>query len=500
MGTASHSWSGSCQRCDRVCRPRVAQYAAVFHRQHAVGVVDQARVVADAKYGGAVGAGDAVQDVDHHLAVGRVQRAGRLVGKQQIGLLGQGAGYGHPLLLAARQFGRAQAHAVPQAHLVQRLHGAIAGFLAPQAKIVQRQLYLLQRAQRGEQVEALEHEAGVQQAETLQRPQVEPAQVAAQGRHPAPVHRLQAAQDREEGALAAARRSGNQGQFGWLDAQRQAVQHLGAYPPGDEGLAHALGDQGRTAVRVYGSRALVHRRLVHRHAVHRSRVAGSARRKLRMATRPEMAASPSASTMQARVIGTSSTTGTSWLRASAMIATPNTVAPSRPSALTQNACSSTTQRSLATPTPSALSVAYSRVEPATAPIRVWLVITAPTRNTMPARNSTPAPAPVSSNQYSTERRAKSRALQAVYGPKAWSPRRRCATAAAWLGWRSFATRYVGPTSSASLSSRRAVSSEHSTLTPPSARRPLPMPTTWTWWPLMVAVWPMPTPSWSSAER
>ena len=55
-------------------------------------------------------------------------------------------------------------------------------------------------------------------------------------------------------------------------------------------------------------------------------------------------------------------------------------------------------------------------------------------------------------------------------------------------------------SEGSLSSRRAVSSEATTLTPPSARRPLATPTTRTRWPLMVALPPMPTPSLSRSAR
>src|SRR6185437_26438 len=410
----------------------VAEDVAVFHRQHPVGVHNQARVVADAQHGGAMGDGDAVQQVDDHLAIGGVQRAGGFVGEQQLGFLGQCACDRHALLFATGKLGRAQAHAVGQADFLQRESGATSRLVAREAHVVERQLDLLERAECGEQVETLEDEAGVLQAEAFQRAQVELAEFAAERLHAAAVDLLQAAEDRQQGALAATGRPGDQGQLAGLDIQGEVVQHLGVQVAGDERLADADGAQGGLIRGGDAGRAL--------HGGYLSKVAGSARRRLRIAARPDTAARPITRMMQASAAGTFRTTGTSWLRASSISTRPSTLAPSRPSVPTQNACSSTTRRSAATPTPSALSVAYSRTEPFTAAISVWLVITAPTRNTMPARNSTPAPAPVSNNQYSTERRAKSRALQAVYGPKAWSPRRRCATAAAWLGWRSFATR------------------------------------------------------------
>ncbi|WQG58853.1 hypothetical protein RHM66_05105 [Pseudomonas sp. RTB3] len=51
-----------------------------------------------------------------------------------------------------------------------------------------------------------------------------------------------------------------------------------------------------------------------------------------------------------------------------------------------------------------------------------------------------------------------------------------------------------------MSSCRAVVSDASTFTPPSARRPLAMPTTRTRWPLMVAASPRLTPRLSRSAR
>ena len=107
-------------------------------------------------------------------------------------------------------------------------------------------------------------------------------------------------------------------------------------------------------------------------------------------------------------------TGTSCARASAPSSTPNNPPTSSPHRPIHADCSSTTLRRSRNETPSACSVAYSRTEPATAAIRVWLVITAPTMNTIAARNITPRPAPVSNIQYSTARRANAEAFVSVH--------------------------------------------------------------------------------------
>ena len=89
----------------------VAENTAIFHRQDAVGMDNDTRVVADTQHRGAMRMGDPVQDVDDHLAIGGVQRAGRFIGKQQLRFLGQRTGDRHALLLATGQFGRTQLHA-----------------------------------------------------------------------------------------------------------------------------------------------------------------------------------------------------------------------------------------------------------------------------------------------------------------------------------------------------------------------------------------------------
>ena len=60
----------------------------------------------------------------HHSSLDwRVQVAGRLVGQQDAGILDQGAGNAHPLLLTAGKLGGPVADAVGEAHPVQGFHG-----------------------------------------------------------------------------------------------------------------------------------------------------------------------------------------------------------------------------------------------------------------------------------------------------------------------------------------------------------------------------------------
>jgi hypothetical protein len=98
---------------------------AVLDVDDSVGPGLQARVVGHADDGGAVFGGGAAQQLDHHLAVLPVQGRGRFVGEQDLGVLGEGAGDGDALLLAARQGRRPLVQAMAQADLLQGDGGAL---------------------------------------------------------------------------------------------------------------------------------------------------------------------------------------------------------------------------------------------------------------------------------------------------------------------------------------------------------------------------------------
>ena len=77
-------------------------HLAVAHDYHLVGdFAHQAQVVGDKEHGHFAALAQLGQQL-HDLALHRhVQRSGRLIGDQQLGLAGQGHGDHHPLLLAA---------------------------------------------------------------------------------------------------------------------------------------------------------------------------------------------------------------------------------------------------------------------------------------------------------------------------------------------------------------------------------------------------------------
>ena len=87
---------------------------------------------------------DLLQDV-HDLDGGLgVERAGRLVGQQDLGVVDKGAGNGHALHLATGHLVRALVELVAEADLLQRLRGAPAPFGLADAGERQRQLDILQ--------------------------------------------------------------------------------------------------------------------------------------------------------------------------------------------------------------------------------------------------------------------------------------------------------------------------------------------------------------------
>ena len=95
--------------CSAVGAMQLAREPAVGHEHDAVGVGGGARVVGD-HHERAPAAVDGVAQQRQDLAAGaQVERAGRLVGEQQLGLADQRAGDRHALLLAARELRRAMA-------------------------------------------------------------------------------------------------------------------------------------------------------------------------------------------------------------------------------------------------------------------------------------------------------------------------------------------------------------------------------------------------------
>ena len=96
----------------------------------------------------------------HHLDAGLgVQRAGGLVGQDDIGVVDDGPGNGHPLHLAARHLAGALVQLVAQAHLFQGLRRPVPPLGPADPRQGQGQLDVAQHRLVGDQVVALEHKS-----------------------------------------------------------------------------------------------------------------------------------------------------------------------------------------------------------------------------------------------------------------------------------------------------------------------------------------------------
>ena len=96
----------------------------------------------------------------HHLHGGRRVKGTRgLVSEKNLGVVDEGAGYGHALHLPARELRRPLVHVVHKAHVGKRLEGALASLRARDARERERQLYVGKDGLVRDEVVALEHEA-----------------------------------------------------------------------------------------------------------------------------------------------------------------------------------------------------------------------------------------------------------------------------------------------------------------------------------------------------
>ena len=136
-------------------RERLVDDAAVADEDDPVGPRGELRVVGhDDRRHAALARG---QDQAHDaLGVRRVQRAGGLVGQQQLAFADDGAGDGHPLALAARQLVGEVRRPVLQSELLERLQRHRLGLAGRHAVELEGQGDVLDRAEPGEQVVVLE--------------------------------------------------------------------------------------------------------------------------------------------------------------------------------------------------------------------------------------------------------------------------------------------------------------------------------------------------------
>ena len=117
--------------------------------------------MADDDDAAAVFGGEAAQEPGDLASVSGVEVGGGFVGEQDGGVVGEGAGDGDALLLAAGELVGPEPEAVAEPDAVEKVGGAVAGGVAGGAGEVAGELDVLAGAERGEQVEVLEDEPEV---------------------------------------------------------------------------------------------------------------------------------------------------------------------------------------------------------------------------------------------------------------------------------------------------------------------------------------------------
>ena len=173
--------------------------AAAAHLNDAVSHTGQCRVVGNNNDGASGLAAGILQKAQHLFAGAVVQRTGGLVAEQQLGVFGQCAGNGHPLLLAAGKLRREVVQPLAQPHAAQGLGGVqrVAADLAGK-------FHVFQCGQVLHQVVELEHKAHIVPAVGGQLPGGKAAHVAAVQPDVALVAVVHAAQNVQQGGLARA--------------------------------------------------------------------------------------------------------------------------------------------------------------------------------------------------------------------------------------------------------------------------------------------------------
>ena len=136
-------------------RERLVDDSAVAQEDHAVGPRGELGVVGHHDGGQAAVAGREDQAHDG-LGVGGVERAGGLVGQEQLAVAHDGAGDGDPLALATRQLVGVVRRPVGQPEVLERLERRRLGLAGRDAVELEGQGHVLHRAEPGQQVVVLE--------------------------------------------------------------------------------------------------------------------------------------------------------------------------------------------------------------------------------------------------------------------------------------------------------------------------------------------------------
>ncbi|CAD5377913.1 hypothetical protein OF001_U250010 [Pseudomonas sp. OF001] len=210
--------------------------AALVEEHHLAGnLAGEVHLVGDQQHGAAF-LGQRTDHVEHFLDHLRIERRGRLVEQDHLGLHAQGAGDGRALLLAAGQLGRVAVALGGDADLGQQRLGALGGLGPGQAEHAARRLdHVVEDGHVRPQVEVLEHETQLA-AQAVDLPGVGGDQVAfAGGLQPqllagdvdlALAGVFQQVDAAQEGRLAGAGGAEDGDHVAVAGGQRDALEHL----------------------------------------------------------------------------------------------------------------------------------------------------------------------------------------------------------------------------------------------------------------------------------
>ena len=189
------------------------------------------------------------EEMADDLLAGRgVEVPGRLVGEEEVRVVDEGAGDGHPLLLAARQFAGVVSQAVREPDGGELLAGPVERVGG--ARELARRGHVLEGGHGGNEVERLEHDADVSPPKPREGVFVEGREVRARHLDASPRRTLETADDHEQGALAGAGRAHHAHRLPGSEVEVDAAQDL--HRPGRAGQGDGQSPQ-RYDVAMVGS-------------------------------------------------------------------------------------------------------------------------------------------------------------------------------------------------------------------------------------------------------
>src|ERR1051326_4524089 len=178
----------------------------------------------DQNYGDAVFLVETAEQLHHLIALGTVEIACRLVGKNDVWLGDERPGNGDALLLASGKLGRGVGLTIGQAHHGKSFARERVPLFARRAAINQRQLQILQRRGAFEEIVSLKHETDKITPEQCALIATQGTDIAASQVVVAASRRIQAAQNIHHGRFAGARRSHDRNEFAGLNGEADMTE------------------------------------------------------------------------------------------------------------------------------------------------------------------------------------------------------------------------------------------------------------------------------------